>query len=210
MSIRVGRKVGVLISGRGSNLKSLFEAMEKGELDAEICVVISNREGAGGLAHAENRGVPTQVLSHRGYSDRHEYEKELIRVLNEHGVDVVVLAGVMRILTDKFLAEYPNRVLNIHPSILPAFPGVDAQKQAFEYGVRLSGCTVHFVDEGTDSGPIIDQAVVPVLPGDDRDRLAERILVQEHRILPRALQWLLSGRLEVKGRDVILHDDGNA
>ena len=206
MKVSAGRNIAVLISGRGSNLKALLEACEEGTLDANICLVVSNKKNAGGLAHAEAYGVPSRVMSHIGYESREAYENELIGVLEETGADVIVLAGFMRLLTGHFLAAFPNRVINIHPSILPAFPGVDAQRQAFEYGVRVSGCTVHFVDEGTDSGPVIDQAVVPVLPGDDRDTLAARILTQEHRILPRALSWLVSGRLEIRGREVIVHE----
>jgi len=204
MKILAGRNVAVFISGRGSNLKALLEARDAGELDVNIALVISNRASAGGLEHAAEHGVPTVVLSHRDYTSRKDYEVRLLELLGEYEVDVVVLAGFMRILTGHFLSQFPNRVLNIHPSILPAFPGVDAQAQALEYGVAVSGCTVHFVDEGTDSGPVIEQAVVPVFPGDDRDSLAKRILAQEHRILPRALSLLVAGRLEVQGRKVLV------
>ncbi len=183
---------------------ALLEARDAGELDVNIALVISNRASAGGLEHAAEHGVPTVVLSHRDYTSRKDYEVRLLELLGEYEVDVVVLAGFMRILTGHFLSQFPNRVLNIHPSILPAFPGVDAQAQALEYGVAVSGCTVHFVDEGTDSGPVIEQAVVPVFPGDDRDSLAKRILAQEHRILPRALSLLVAGRLEVQGRKVLV------
>jgi len=200
--------VAVFISGRGSNLKALLEARDAGELDVNIGLVVSNRAAAGGLEHAAAHGVPSAVLSHREFSSRKDYEVRLLELLGEHEVDVVVLAGFMRILTGHFLSQFPNRVLNIHPSILPAFPGVDAQAQALDYGVALSGCTVHFVDEGTDSGPVIEQAVVPVLPDDDRDSLAKRILAQEHRILPRALSLLVSGRLEVHGRKVRVLPEG--
>jgi phosphoribosylglycinamide formyltransferase-1 len=205
MRVKAGRNIGVLISGRGSNLEAILKARAAGSLGAEIRVVISNEQGAGGLQHAAEYDVPAYVLSHRGFARREEYEEQLIRELRAHEVEVVVLAGFMRLLTDHFLAAFPNRVINIHPSILPAFPGVDAQGQAMDYGVRVSGCTVHFVDGGTDSGPIIDQAVVPVLPGDDRDRLAERILEQEHRVFPRALSWLIAGRVEIRGREVVVH-----
>ena len=204
MKILAGRNVAVFISGRGSNLKALLDARDAGELDVNIALVISNRASAGGLEHAAEHGVPTVVLSHRDYTSRKDYEVRLLELLGEYEVDVVVLAGFMRILTGHFLSQFPNRVLNIHPSILPAFPGVDAQAQALEYGVAVSGCTVHFVDEGTDSGPVIEQAVVPVFPGDDRDSLAKRILAQEHRILPRALSLLVAGRLEVQGRKVLV------
>ena len=208
MKIVAGRNVAVFISGRGSNLKALLEARDAGELDVNIGLVVSNRAAAGGLEHAAAHGVPSAVLSHREFSSRKDYEVRLLELLGEHEVDVVVLAGFMRILTGHFLSQFPNRVLNIHPSILPAFPGVDAQAQALDYGVALSGCTVHFVDEGTDSGPVIEQAVVPVLPDDDRDSLAKRILAQEHRILPRALSLLVSGRLEVHGRKVRVLPEG--
>jgi len=206
MRVKAGRNIAVFISGRGSNLKALLDACDGGHLDANICLVLSNKKSAGGLEHAAAHGIPTVVVSHKGFASREEYEEQLIGVLQEHHVDVVVLAGFMRILTGYFLSAFPNRVLNIHPSILPSFPGVDAQRQALEYGVAVSGCTVHFVDEGTDSGPIIDQAVVPVLLGDERDTLAARILVQEHRILPRALALLVAGRLEIQGREVLVHE----
>jgi phosphoribosylglycinamide formyltransferase 1 len=200
------RNVGILISGRGSNMLSILEARAKGELDADIRVVISNKKKAGGLAHAEAHGVPAVVVSHQGHPDRESFEDALIEVLRAHNVEVVVLAGFMRLLTGRFLRAFPRRVLNIHPSLLPAFPGVDGQRQAFDYGVRVTGCTVHLVDEGTDSGPIVDQAVVPVIADDDRDSLASRILAQEHRVLPRALGWLLAGRLHIRGRRVEVQD----
>ncbi len=200
------RDVGILISGRGSNMVSILEAKARGELDANIRVVVSNKKKAGGLSHAASHGVPTAVVPHRGYPDRESFEDALIEVLRAHEVEVVVLAGFMRLLTGRFLGAFPNRVLNIHPSLLPAFPGIDGQRQALDYGVRVTGCTVHLVNEGTDSGPVVDQAVVPVLPGDDRDTLADRILVQEHRILPRALGWLLAGKLHVTGRKVEVRD----
>ena len=200
------RSVGILISGRGSNMVSILEAQARGELDADIRVVISNKKKAGGLAYAEEHGVPTAVVSHRGHANRESFEDALIEVLRAHDVEVVVLAGFMRLLTGHFLRAFPRRVLNIHPSLLPAFPGIDGQGQAFDYGVRVTGCTVHLVDEGTDSGPVVDQAVVPVMPGDDRDSLADRILAQEHRLLPRALGWLCSGRLHVAGRRVEMRD----
>ena len=200
------RNVGILISGRGSNMLAILEAHARGELDADIRLVVSNKKKAGGLSHAASHGVPTAVVSHRGHPDRESFEDALIEVLRAHEVEVVVLAGFMRLLTAHFLRAFPKRVLNIHPSLLPAFPGIDGQRQAFEYGVRVTGCTVHLVDEGTDSGPVVDQAVVPVLPDDDPDTLAERILVQEHRILPRALGWLTAGKLHVAGRRVLVRD----
>jgi phosphoribosylglycinamide formyltransferase-1 len=202
MRLPSARKVGVLISGRGSNLMAILAAVQSGSLDAEISVVVSNRAQAGGLDKAAAAGIPTEVLSHGDFSDREAFEAALADVLSGYGVEVVVLAGFMRLLGPSFLSRFEHRVLNIHPSLLPAFPGLNAHEQALAYGTRVSGCTVHFVDEGTDSGPIIDQVVVPVLPDDSVDDLSARILVQEHRVLPRALGWLLTGRLE------LIQDDG--
>ena len=213
MRIPKANKVGILISGRGSNMMAILKAMSDGDLDAEIAVVLSNRESAGGLDLAKAAGIKTHVLSHRPYKKREDFEDALADALLSHGVEVVVLAGFMRLLGARFLDRFPNRVVNIHPSLLPAFPGLHAHEQALAYGTKVSGCTVHLVDEGTDSGPIIDQAVVPVLEGDDVDSLSARILVQEHKLLPRALRWLLEGRLEIVvepegGRQSVrLHDE---
>lgn len=205
MRLPPGRNIAVLISGRGSNLRSIVAS--KDSLGAEIRLVLSNKASAGGLAFAEEQGIATEVLSHREFSDRAAYDEALVALLKKYSIDVVVLAGFMRVLGPKFISSFSNRILNIHPSLLPSYPGLDAQGQAIEHGAKVSGCTVHLVDEGTDTGPIIDQAVVPVLAGDTRDTLAARILVHEHRLLPRALQWLVQGRLELQGRNVLIHEE---
>ncbi|MEQ9318522.1 MAG: phosphoribosylglycinamide formyltransferase [Polyangiaceae bacterium] len=191
-------KLGVLISGRGSNLQAILDAIERGRLAARVAVVLSNRSKAEGLERAAAAGVPTTVVRHGDHADREAFDAAMVRELKSAGVDWVVLAGFMRIVTPVFLGAFPRRVLNIHPSLLPAFAGVDAQQQALDYGVRVSGCTVHLVDEGVDAGPIIAQAVVPVRPDDDRDALSHRILTQEHELLIRALGWIADGRLAVE------------
>lgn len=190
-------KLGVLISGGGTNLQSILDAVSGGRLAAEVAVVISNVQGAGGIARAEAHAVPTVVLPHQGFADRVSFDRELVRILREHDVSHVVLAGFMRIVTAELLGAFPMRVINIHPALLPAFPGVDAQDQAFDYGVRVAGCTVHFVDTGKDTGPIIAQAVVPVLPDDTKATLRARILEKEHLLLPTVLQWIAEGRVSV-------------
>jgi phosphoribosylglycinamide formyltransferase 1 len=188
--------LGVLISGRGSNLQAILDAIAQGRLDARVRVVVSNVAGAAGLERAAQAGVPTEVISHRG-RDRQSFDEALVARLRAAEVSWVVLAGFMRIVTPVFLRAFPDRVINIHPSLLPAFPGVDAQAQALAHGVKVSGCTVHLVTEGVDAGPIIAQAAVPVLPGDDRDALAERILAREHETLVQALQYAAEHRLHV-------------
>lgn len=192
-------KLGVLISGRGSNLGAILSAIEAGALGAEIALVISNKADAAGLARAAAAGVPTRVVPHGDYPDRAAFDAALVEALAARGVELVVLAGFMRLLTPVLLDAFPDRVVNIHPALLPAFPGVDAQAQAIAYGARVSGCTVHLVDAGTDTGPVIAQAVVPVLEGDDRDALAARILPHEHALLVRALDWISRGLVEVIG-----------
>jgi phosphoribosylglycinamide formyltransferase 1 len=189
--------LGVLISGRGSNLAAVLAAVEAGALPARVTLVVSNKPDAAGLALAAAAGVPTLALPHQGYPDRASFDAALVAALRQAEVDVVVLAGFMRLLTPVFLDAFPSRVVNIHPSLLPAFPGVDAQAQALAYGARVTGCTVHFVDAGTDTGPVIAQAAVPVLAGDDRDALAARILPREHELLVRALAWIAAGKVEV-------------
>jgi phosphoribosylglycinamide formyltransferase-1 len=196
--------LGVLISGRGSNLGAILDAIRDRRIDARVRLVIANKPGAAGLQRARDAGVLTQVIPHTGFSDRESFDAALVEALVEAGVDWVVLAGFMRLLTPVFLQAFPNRVINIHPSLLPAFPGVDAQQQALDYGVRVTGCTVHLVDAGTDTGPIVAQAAVPVLEGDDRDALAARILGWEHELLVRVLGWIAEGKVEVlpgAGRD---------
>lgn len=190
--------LGVLVSGSGTNLQAILDAVQAGTLDARVRVVVSNKAEAQGLARAQGAGVPTRVISHRDWPDRPSFDRELARVLREAGVQWVVLAGFMRIVTAELLDAFPHRVINIHPSLLPAFPGVDAQAQALAYGVRVTGCTVHLVDTGTDTGPIIGQRAVPVLHGDDRATLAARVLEQEHALLVEVLQGIAAGRLQVE------------
>ena len=189
--------LGVLISGRGSNLGAVLSGIEAGLLPARVALVISNKPEARGLDRAKEAGVPTRVIPHGAYADRAAFDAALVAALREASVDLVVLAGFMRLLTPTFLEAFPNRVVNIHPALLPAFPGVDAQAQALAYGARVTGCTVHFVDTGTDTGPVIAQTVVPILDGDDRDALAARILPREHELLVRALSWIAHGKVEV-------------
>jgi phosphoribosylglycinamide formyltransferase-1 len=197
------KKIGILISGRGSNMLALIEATERGELEAEVAVVISNVEGAPGVQKAREHGVETLVISHVGLS-REEHERRLVAELKRRGVELVCLAGYMRLLSPYFLSEFPGRVLNIHPSLLPAFPGLEAQRQALEYGVKFSGCTVHFVDEQMDHGPIIAQAVVPVYDDDTVETLSARILAEEHRLYVQAVALVLSGNYRIEGRRVLL------
>jgi phosphoribosylglycinamide formyltransferase-1 len=189
--------LGVLISGSGTNLQAIFDAIATKRLDADVAVVVSNVANAAGLDRAKKAGVPAVVVDHKAFDGRAAFDTELVRVLREHGVEWVVLAGFMRIVTPVLLDAFPGRVVNVHPALLPAFPGVHAQRQALAYGVRVTGCTVHLVDAGTDTGPILAQAAVPVLDGDDEARLTARILVQEHALLPRVLQWIADGRLHV-------------
>lgn len=197
-------KIGVLISGGGSNLQSIIDHIENGCLRAEIRVVISNSAQAYGLERAKKHNIPFAVLNHLDYADREAYDRELMRILTEAGVDLIVLAGFMRILTRSFLKSFDQKVINIHPALLPAFPGTHVQQKALDYGVKFSGCTVHFVDEGVDTGPIIIQAVVPVLAGDDAERLAQRILKEEHKIYPQAIRYFAEGRVIKNGRRVTI------
>lgn len=197
------KKLGILISGRGSNMIALADAVADGRIpDAAIALVISNVEGAGGLAKAQERGIPTVVLNHRGKT-REEHDRAMATALRHHKVDVICLAGYMRLLSPWFIREFPQRILNIHPSLLPAFTGLDAQKQAFEYGVKFSGCTVHFVDEELDHGAIIKQSVVPIFPQDDEHLLSDRILVEEHKIYAEAVALVLNGKYHIENRRVI-------
>jgi phosphoribosylglycinamide formyltransferase-1 len=189
--------LGVLVSGAGTNLQAILEAISEKKLSASVRLVVSNKPGVLALERAEKAGVPTKVVSHRDYADREAFDGALVAALVGAGVDWVVLAGFMRLLTRKLLGAFPNRVLNIHPSLLPAFPGVDAQRQAFDYGAKITGCTVHLVDEGTDTGPIVAQRAVPVRDDDDAESLTARILVEEHRLLVEVLAAIAEGRLEV-------------
>lgn len=203
-------KLAVLASGRGSNFEALQKEIENHALPAVIRVVISDREKSPVLEKARRRGIPACHINPGQFADRQLYEQELVRVCEAYEVDLVVLAGYMRILGETFIQSYLWRIINIHPALLPSFPGLNAQRQAVEYGVRFSGCTVHFVDNGVDTGPIILQAVVPVYPDDDEDSLAQRILKEEHRLLPQAVRLIAEGRLELNGRKVnILAQEGD-
>lgn len=196
-------KVGVLASGSGTNLQALLDAGAAGRLGAARLVVVgANVPGCGALARAQQAGVPTFVLDHRQFPSREAFDAELVTALRQHGCEAIVLAGFMRILTPVFLDAFPQRVINIHPSLLPAFPGVDAQGQAFRAGVKVAGCTVHFVELGVDAGPIIAQVAVPVLDDDDATALRARILAEEHQVLPAAVRALSEGRVHVEGRHV--------
>jgi phosphoribosylglycinamide formyltransferase-1 len=195
-------RLGVLASGGGTNLQSIIDRCREGKLAAEVVLVLSNKPQAGALQRARSCGIPAVVVDHRHCPDREAFDRRMVDALQQAEVDLVILAGFMRILTPVFLSAFPQRIMNIHPGLLPAFPGIDAQRQALEYGVKLAGCTVHFVDPGVDTGPIIIQAAVPVLDDDDESSLARRILEQEHRIYPRAIQLYAEGRLRIEGRRV--------
>lgn len=195
--------LGILISGRGSNMVALVEAARDGRLSADIRIVVSNRPDAPGLQKAQELGVPTLALDHRAFPSRESFDQALADELEARGVVFVALAGFMRVLTPVFLRRFPNRVLNIHPALLPSFPGVHAQRQALEYGVKITGCTVHFVDEGVDTGPIVAQVAVPVLDDDTEETLSARILEQEHRVYPMALEAVITGQVRIEGRRVL-------
>ena len=194
--------IGVLASGSGSNLQSIIDHIEQGRLDAEIRVVISNIPDAYALTRAAKHRIPSVVIQHQEFADREDFDRKMTDILIAAGVELVVLAGFMRVLSPLFLRTFPQRVINIHPALLPSFTGLHGQKQAFDYGVKFSGCTVHFADDGVDSGPIIIQAVVPVLESDTEETLAARILQEEHRIYPQAIQFYAAGRIEIRNRQV--------
>ena len=209
-------RLGVLASGGGTNLQMILDACAARRIDAEVAVVISNVPTAGALDRARRAGVEAVVVPSKGVADREAYDLQLVEALRARRVDLVCLAGYMRIVTPAFLRAFgPSpatrgcpRVVNVHPGLLPSFPGLHAQRQCVAYGARFAGCTVHFVDEGTDTGPVIVQAVVPVVPGDTEERLAARILEQEHRLYPQAIQWFAQGRLSVAGRAVTVDGAG--
>jgi phosphoribosylglycinamide formyltransferase 1 len=196
------KRLGILLSGRGSNFEAIADNVAAGKLDATISVVISNRSDSGGIESARRRGLNTLVVPSKG-KIREDHDREVVAALREHQVDLICLAGYMRLLSPWFVQQYPNRILNIHPSLLPAFPGLEAQKQAFEYGVKVSGCTVHFVDENLDHGAIVVQKVVPVLEIDDDHSLAARILEQEHFAYTEAIRIVLKGKYRIEGRRVV-------
>lgn len=196
-------RLAILLSGRGSNFAAIYGAVSRGELDAKIVCVISNRPNAAGIARARALDLPAHVIDHRSFASREAHESEVLRVLGEARPDFIALAGYMRLLSPSFVAAYPMRIVNIHPSLLPAFPGVDAQAQAIAYGVKISGCTVHLVDENLDAGPIIVQRAVPIRADDDASTLAVRILEEEHIAYVEALRLLAEGRYRVDGRRVV-------
>jgi phosphoribosylglycinamide formyltransferase-1 len=198
-------RLGVLISGEGTNLQAIIDAAERGELRAEIRVVISNQPDARGIARAARHRIPAVVITHRGKA-REQFDQELVETLRAHDVELVACAGFMRLLSPVMVRAFPNRIMNIHPALCPAFPGIDAQQAACDYGVRFTGCTVFFVTEGLDDGPIIIQAVVPVDQADEAAAVAARIHTQEHRIYPEAIRLYQQGRLEVRGRKVFIRD----
>jgi len=200
--------VGVLLSGSGTNLQAVIDAVEAGSLQAAIRVVISNRQDAFGLERAKKHKIPTEVIDHRKFATREAFDLAVVEILHARQVELVVLAGFMRLLSPVFVKAFSNRIMNIHPALLPAFPGLNAQRQALEAGVRVSGCTVHFVNEECDQGPIIIQAVVPVFSNDTEESLSARILKQEHRIYPRAIQLYSEGRLRIAGQKVLVARDG--
>jgi phosphoribosylglycinamide formyltransferase 1 len=199
----MGKRIGVLLSGRGSNFEALADSVAAGRIPGvEIAVVVSNREGAPGIARAKERGIAVRVIPSKGL-ERETYDRQVVAVLHEHKVDLVCLAGYMRLLSPFFVAAFPNRILNIHPSLLPSFPGLESQRQALEYGVKFAGCTVHFVDENLDAGPIVLQATVPVRDDDTEETLSARILAEEHRIYTEAVRIVLEGKYKIVGRRVL-------
>jgi phosphoribosylglycinamide formyltransferase-1 len=198
-------RLGILLSGRGSNFMAIADNVAAGRIPAEIAVVISNRPNAPGLEEAERRGLPVRMIPSKGL-EREQYDRQVVAVLQEREVDLVCLAGFMRLLSPYFVSAFPNRILNIHPSLLPAFPGLDAQRQALEYGVKMTGCTVHIVDENLDAGPIVIQSAIPVLDEDTPDTLSARILNEEHRIYSEAINIVLSAGWRIEGRRVVRTD----
>lgn len=207
-AVRPPVKLGVLISGDGTNLQAIIDTIGRGELRADIRLVISNRSDAHGLQRARRAGIVSQFIDHRRFLSREEFDRKLVGELNAHDVELVVCAGFMRLLSPVMLRAFPNRIMNIHPALCPAFPGIDAQRAACDYGVRFSGCTVFFVTEGVDDGPVIVQAVVPVMQDDSEGTLTARILAAEHRIYPYAIRLFQEGRLQVRGRKVLIDGAG--
>lgn len=199
-------KIAVLVSGRGTNLQAIINAIKKGRIDGEIKIVISDNPKAYALQRAKKNKITTQVVPYKEFRSKEEYELEILRHLDDYKIDLIVLAGYMRILSPELVKKYRYRIINIHPALLPAFPGLHAQRQALEYGVKVSGCTVHFVDEGTDTGPIILQKAVPVKQFDDEESLAKRILKYEHQLLPRAIQLFAQNKIEIVKNKVYLKE----
>ena len=196
--------IGVLASGRGTNLQAIIEAIKEGKIEGIISIVISDNRDAFALKRAKQNNIETEYINFKSFKNREDYDKEIIKILEEKKIDLVVLAGYMRILSPYFIRTYKNKIINIHPALLPSFPGLHAQRQAVEYGVKISGCTVHFVDEGVDSGPIILQKAEEAKANDTEESLAEKILKEEHQIYPQAIQLFSQGRLIIKGRKVFI------
>lgn len=196
-------KIGVLVSGSGTNLQAIIDSNIP---SCEITIVISNKPDAYALNRAEKHNIPAEVINHKDYDSREAFERQLIKCLDEKGVELIVLAGFMRVLTPFFVKHYKHRIINIHPALLPSFPGVNSAKQAFDYGVRFTGCTVHFVDDGVDTGPIILQSVVEITPDDTEDTLLEKIHEQEHIVFPKAVRLFCDGKISIDGRKVIISD----
>jgi phosphoribosylglycinamide formyltransferase-1 len=197
-------RIAVLVSGRGTNLQAIIDAIKNGKIDGAIKIVISDNPDAFALTRAKNNQITTQIVCYKQYKKKREYEQEIMRHLKNHNIDLIVLAGYMRLLGSAFIQEYPHRIMNIHPALLPAFPGLYAQKQAIEYGVKISGCTVHFVDEGIDTGPIILQKAVGVKQSDNEEKLANRILKYEHRLLPEAIQLFAQNKIQIHNNKVYI------
>jgi len=200
--------IAVLVTGGGSNLQAIIDASEAGKIPARVGVVVSNKADAYGLVRAKRHGIPAEVVDHRSFDSREAFDARLVEVIRSHGAELVCLAGFMRVGTPVFLRAFPGRILNIHPALLPSFPGTHGARDALRYGVRFSGCTVHFLDEGVDTGPIIVQAVVPVHDDDTEETLAARILEEEHRIYPMAIRLVLEGKLTLSGRRVLTGGTG--
>ena len=196
--------LGVLVSGRGSNLQAIIDAIERGKLKSKISLVISDKEGVQAIDRCIRHHIPYKVIKRKDFQSKEAFELAMVEALKEAGVELVVLAGFMRVLSAAFLNAFPMRVINVHPSLIPAFQGLNAQKQALDYGSKITGCTVHFVTQELDNGPVIVQACVPVLPEDTEESLSQRILFHEHRILPQAVKWMAEGRVKVEGRKVIV------
>tara|TARA_B100000686_G_scaffold340493_1_gene416275 strand:+ start:544 stop:1176 length:633 start_codon:yes stop_codon:yes gene_type:complete len=202
--------IGVLVSGRGTNLQAIINAIERGSLDAHVALVISNKENIHALERCRKHGIDNLFLDPKNFNSKETFESAIIEKFNEKLVNLVCLAGYMRILSKKFIGAFRGKIINIHPSLLPAFPGLSAQKQALDYGVKLTGCTVHFVDEGVDSGAVIAQTAVPVLEGDNEETLSQRILEQEHILYPQVIQWIIQNRVSLLGRNAIISPERNS
>ncbi|MBN1572157.1 MAG: phosphoribosylglycinamide formyltransferase [Deltaproteobacteria bacterium] len=202
-------KIAVFISGSGTNLQSIIDNCESGRVNAEVVLVLSNEPDAYGIERAKKHNIPAIVVNHRDYASRKEFEDTVLKSISDYEIDLICLAGFMRVLTNNFLARFPNRIINIHPALLPSFAGTQGQQDAFDYGVKFTGCTVHFVDADVDTGPIIIQAVVPLKQDDTVETLKKRILAQEHKIYPQAIQYIAKGAVKIVGRKVVIKDLGD-